>query len=158
VWGRQLPGAQRDIARVARAIAEYQPVVMMARPELRAEVQKACGSEVEVIPLMVDDLWARDTVPLFVEEGDSEEILGVDLNFNEWGNKQEHRNDSKVGRTLLSRYHIPRVEAPFTGEGGSFETDGKGTLLITESSIVNKNRNPGKSRTSWRRRSSGRSG
>lgn len=144
VWGDQLPAVREDIARVARAVAEYEPVVLMARPEQQDAAQRACGSQVEVIPLMVDDLWARDTVPLFVE--DSGRLLGVDLNFSGWGNKQEHRNDAQVGRLLLDKYDVPRTKAPLVAEGGSFETDGEGTLLITESSVVNKNRNPGKSR------------
>ncbi|MCC3779499.1 agmatine deiminase family protein [Streptomyces sp. UNOB3_S3] len=144
VWGRQLPSVREDIARVARAIAEYEPVVLTARPEQRDAAQRACGSQVEVIPLMVDDLWARDTVPVFVE--DARGVLGVDLNFNGWGNKQEHRDDAQVGGTLLAKYDVPRVKAPLVAEGGSLETDGAGTLLVTESSVVNKNRNPGKSR------------
>lgn len=145
VWADQLPSVREDIARVARAVAEYEPVVMMARPEQQAAAQQACGSQVEVIPLMVDDLWARDTVPVFVE--DSHGFLGVDLNFNGWGNKQrEHRDDAQVGRALLAKYDIPRTKAPLVAEGGSFETDGEGTLLVTESSVVNENRNPGRSR------------
>ncbi|MGW4778262.1 agmatine deiminase family protein [Streptomyces filamentosus] len=144
VWEDDLPYVRQDIARVARAIAEYEYVVMMARPDQAAAAQKACGRDVEVIPLAVDDLWARDTVPVFVEEGG--EVVGVDFNFNGWGNKQVHDNDGQVGRKLLAKYKIPREQAPLVAEGGSFETDGEGTLLITESSIVNDNRNPGKSR------------
>lgn len=144
VWGEDLPYVRQDIARIARAVAEYEYVVMMARPEQQAAAQRACGSGVEVIPLAVDDLWARDTVPVFVEEGD--DIVGIDFNFNGWGNKQQHGNDARVARTLLAKYKIPRVQAPLVAEGGSFETDGEGTLLITESSIVNDNRNRGKSR------------
>ncbi|MGW4834377.1 agmatine deiminase family protein [Streptomyces globisporus] len=144
VWGEDLRYVREDIARIARAIAEYEYVVMMARPDQQKAAQRACGSQVEVIPLAVDDMWARDTVPVFVEEGG--EVVGVDFNFNGWGEKQEHTNDARVGRTLLSKYKIPRVEAPLIAEGGSFETDGEGTLLITESSIVNENRNPGLSR------------
>ncbi|MEU3741471.1 agmatine deiminase family protein [Streptomyces sp. NPDC032198] len=144
VWEEDLPYAREDIARVARTIAEYEYVVMLARSDQQKAAQKACGRDVEVIPLAVDDLWARDTVPVFVEQdGD---VVGVDLNFSGWGNKQEHTNDARVGRTLLSEYDIPRRKAPLVAEGGSFETDGEGTLLITESSIVNDNRNPGKSR------------
>ncbi|MGW8887038.1 agmatine deiminase family protein [Streptomyces sp. NPDC055749] len=144
VWGEDLPYVREDIARIARAVADYEYVVMMARPDQQKAAQRACGSQVEVIPLAVDDLWARDTVPVFVEENG--EVIGVDFNFNGWGNKQEHTNDARVGRTLLSTYKIPRVEAPLVAEGGSFETDGEGTLLLTESSIVNENRNPGLSR------------
>ncbi|GEB58104.1 agmatine deiminase family protein [Streptomyces gardneri] len=144
VWEDDLPYVREDIARIARAIGEYEEVVMMARPEQVAAAQRACGRQVEVIPLAVDDLWARDTVPVFVE--DDGKLLGVDFNFNGWGNKQEHTNDAQVGRKLLARYGIPREQAPLVAEGGSFETDGEGTLLVTESSIVNDNRNRGKSR------------
>ncbi|MFC4330376.1 agmatine/peptidylarginine deiminase [Streptomyces andamanensis] len=144
VWGEDLPYVREDIARVARAIAAYEEVVLMARPSQQAAAQKACGSQVEVIPLEVDDLWARDIVPVFVK--DSGKVTGVDFNFNGWGNKQVHRNDARVGRTLLQKYGIPRVQAPLVAEGGSFESDGEGTLLVTESSIVNKNRNPGRTR------------
>ncbi|MDT9687209.1 agmatine deiminase family protein [Streptomyces sp. P9(2023)] len=144
VWEDDLPYVREDIARIARAVGEYEAVVMMARPEQVAAAQRACGSQVEVIPLAVDDLWTRDTVPVFVEEGG--EVVGVDFNFNGWGNKQEHTNDAQVGRKLLAKYGVPREQAPLVAEGGSFETDGEGTLLITESSIVNDNRNRGKSR------------
>ncbi|MCF3123451.1 MULTISPECIES: agmatine deiminase family protein [Streptomyces] len=144
VWEDDLRYVREDIARVARAIAEYEYVVMMARPDQVKAAQKACGRDVEVIPLPVDDLWARDTVPVFVE--DDGKVTGIDFNFNGWGNKQEHTNDGRVGRTLLAEYDIPRKKAPLVAEGGSFETDGEGTLLITESSIVNDNRNRGKSR------------
>ncbi|MFD9127781.1 agmatine/peptidylarginine deiminase [Kitasatospora sp. NPDC059571] len=144
VWGDQLADVRKDIAGLAAAIGAHEPVVLMARPEQQEQAQQACGGDVEVIPLAVDDLWARDTVPLFVEEGGK--VKGVDLNFSGWGNKQEHGNDGKVARTLLERYGIDRIETPVTAEGGSFETDGLGTLVLTESSVVNANRNPGMSR------------
>ncbi|MFF5446513.1 agmatine deiminase family protein [Streptomyces sp. NPDC012888] len=144
VWQEDLRDVREDIARVARNVAEYEAVVMMARPEQADAARRACGNQVEVIGLAVDDLWARDTVPVFVEEGG--EVIGVDFGFNGWGGKQEHRNDGTVGRRLLPRYEVPCVRAPLVGEGGSFETDGEGTLLVTESSLVNENRNPDKSR------------
>lgn len=144
VWGEDLRRVREDVARVARAVAEYEHVVMMAGPEQLAAARKACGRGVEVVPLPVDDLWARDTVPVFVEDGGK--VTGVDLNFNGWGGKQEHTRDARVGRALLAEYGIPRREAPLTAEGGSLETDGEGTLLVTESSVVNDNRNPWKSR------------
>ncbi|MVO88556.1 agmatine deiminase family protein [Streptomyces sp. p1417] len=144
VWAEDLPHVREDIARIARAIGEYEYVVMMARPEHLKAAQKACGRGVEVIPLAVDDLWARDTVPVFVEQDGK--VTGVDFNFNGWGDKQAHANDAKVGAALLAAYDLPRRKAPLVAEGGSFETDGEGTLLVTESSIVNDNRNPGRSR------------
>ncbi|MFJ6103203.1 agmatine deiminase family protein [Streptomyces sp. NPDC092359] len=144
VWEEDLRYVRQDIAAIARAVGEYEAVVMMARPDQVAAAQQACGSQVEVIPLPVDDLWARDTVPVFVEDG--KQLVGIDFNFNGWGGKQAHADDTQVARRLLQKYGIPRERAPLVSEGGSFETDGEGTLLITESSIVNDNRNKGKTR------------
>lgn len=144
IWGPDLGVIRQDIARVARAVAEFEPVVLLATPGQEDAAQRACGAKVEVIPLAVDDLWARDTVSVFVEEGGR--LGGVDLNFNGWGGKQRHANDAKVARSVLTRYGVPRLETPLVAEGGSFESDGAGTLMVTESSVVNDNRNRGKSR------------
>ncbi|MEY9874672.1 agmatine deiminase [Streptacidiphilus sp. MAP12-33] len=145
VWGDQLGAVRADIAGLAKAIARYEPVVLMARPDQADDAQQQAGNDVEVIALQVDDLWARDTGPTFVTGPDGG-IAGVDLNFNGWGNKQTHANDSHVAANLLARYGITRIQAPITGEGGAVETDGDGTLMATESSLVNNNRNPGRSR------------
>ncbi|MFE5581808.1 agmatine deiminase family protein [Kitasatospora sp. NPDC056531] len=144
VWGDQLPGVRQDIASLAQAVAGFEPVVLLARPDQADQARQACGSSVEVLELMVDDLWARDTGPTFVTG--SQGLAGVDFNFNGWGGKQTHANDAKVARTLLDHYGITRLQAPITGEGGGIEVDGEGTLMATESSWVNDNRNPGKSR------------
>ncbi|GAA2814762.1 agmatine deiminase family protein [Kitasatospora paracochleata] len=144
VWGDQLPGVRQDIAGLAQAVAAFEPVVLMARPDQAEQARQSCGSGVEVIELPVDDLWARDTGPTFLTGPGG--LAGVDLNFNGWGNRQTHTEDSQVARTLLDRYGITRIEAPLTGEGGAIEVDGEGTLMATESAWVNDNRNPGRSR------------
>ena len=144
IWGDQLPDVRQDIAGLARAIAGYEPVVLFARPGQDGAAQQACGQDVEVVAMPVDDLWARDTLPVFVHDGSV--LKGVDFNFNGWGNKQEHTNDSRLAAAVLTRYRIPRISTPLVTEGGALETDGQGTLMVTESSIVNSNRNPGKSR------------
>ncbi|MFJ5234117.1 agmatine deiminase family protein [Kitasatospora sp. NPDC088391] len=144
VWGDQLPGVRADIAGLARAIAGHEPVVLMARPDQADQARQQVGSTVEVLELPVDDLWARDSGPTFVTGPGG--LAGVDLNFNGWGNKQTHAEDSQVARRLLEHYGTTRTRAPVTGEGGALEVDGQGTLLATESSWVNANRNPGQSR------------
>ena len=144
IWESDVSVVRQDIAGLARAVAGYESVVLLARAEDVDGAQRACGSGVEVVPIPVDDLWARDTAPVFVAaEG---KVAGVDLNFNGWGSKQPHSNDAGVTRAVLAKYGISRVETWLVGEGGALETDGRGTLMATESSLVNKNRNPGRSR------------
>lgn len=144
IWGEDLPAVQADIARLARAVAGFESVVLLAAPADQDKAQAAVGSEVEVVPIPTDDLWARDTAPVFVQ--DAGKATGIDLNFNGWGGKQRHPNDSRVATAVLERYRLPRAAAPLVAEGGALETDGQGTLLVTESSLVNDNRNPGKDR------------
>ncbi|MER7110653.1 agmatine deiminase family protein [Streptomyces sp. NPDC000229] len=143
-WADWAEEVQGDIARVARTIAGFEPVVLLAAPEEVKAARRACGSGVEVVPVAVDDLWVRDTGPTFVTGPKG--LAGIDFHFNGWGGKQDHRRDAKVARTVLQREGLPRVDAPVTAEGGSLEVDGHGTLMVTESSLVNPNRNPGRSR------------
>ncbi|MFJ4192192.1 agmatine/peptidylarginine deiminase [Kitasatospora sp. NPDC089509] len=144
VWGEQLGAVRKDIASVARAIGGREPLVLLVRPGQEDSARNACGKDVELLSVPVDDLWARDTVPVFVEEGGK--VKGVDFNFSGWGGKQEHANDARIARAVLDKYGVERVATQLVAEGGSFESDGQGTLLITESSIVNANRNPGRDR------------
>ncbi len=144
IWEPDTAGVRRDIAGIARAIADFEPVVLLANPKDVKAAQRACGSQVEVVPIPVDDLWMRDTGPTFVLGGKN--IAGVDFNFNGWGDKQEHTRDAGVAREILAMEKVTRIQAPIVGEGGSIEVDGAGTLMATESSLINDNRNPGKTK------------
>lgn len=144
VWTSDITGVREDIAGIARAIAEFEPVTLLANARDVEHAERACGSGVTVAPIPVDDLWMRDTGPNFVLG--TQGVAGVALNFNGWGDKQTHDLDGHVARRILESTHIRGLRAPITGEGGGIEVDGRGTLLATESCWVNDNRNPGQSR------------
>ena len=57
--------------------------------------------------------------------------------------KQSHNNDKTVAAQILSNVNIERVTSSLTLEGGGIEVDGLGTAIITESCVLNDNRNPG---------------
>ncbi|WP_163367876.1 agmatine deiminase family protein, partial [Klebsiella aerogenes] len=67
-----------------------------------------------------------------------------DFNFNGWGDKQQHAKDARLAAFAAKKYGVaqPRRSA-LVGEGGGIEVDGRGTGIMTESSWVNANRNPG---------------
>ncbi|MFE7394584.1 agmatine deiminase family protein [Streptomyces sp. NPDC057582] len=50
------------MAGIARAIARFEPVIMVAESGKAAREQ--CGSGVTVIEYPVNDCWARDTGPI----------------------------------------------------------------------------------------------
>ncbi len=133
-----------DVLGLARAIAEHEPVSLLADPSEAPAVRRLAGSGVTVVAHSVDDLWARDSGPVFVHTENG--LAAIDFNFNGWGGKQEHTRDAGVARRVAQEAGAVHVVAPLTAEGGALEVDGEGTLLATESSLVNGNRNPGKTR------------
>ncbi|GEB56037.1 agmatine deiminase family protein [Streptomyces gardneri] len=145
IWPGKLSGVQADIARIARTIAKYEPVVMCANPGSAAKARSMCGSTVTVISsIPVDDCWMRDTGPVFRTDGRGG-LDAVGLNFNGWGDKQAHRKDARVAERIAGYVGVPITYADLVGEGGAIEQDGAGTLMATRSSLVNRNRNPGMS-------------
>lgn len=150
IWFSALPGVRADIARLARAIARFEPVAMVARPDQAAEATKACGKDVEIVQIVNDDCWMRDMGPVFLVNGRGG-LAGLDMNFNGWGNNQVHPNDHKVAREVLARLGVRRFVTPFVAEGGALEFNGAGTVMATESSIIEPNRNPGKSKATLTR-------
>jgi agmatine deiminase len=142
LWGDGLAGAKRDYAAVARAVAAFEPVLMVAPDGARADVQRRCGHGVDVVELPIDDSWIRDSGPIFVT-GAGGRRAGVDFGFNGWGGKfLPCERDDALPRALLGHLGIDRFEAPFVLEGGSICVDGEGTLITTEQCLLNPNRNP----------------
>ncbi|MBO9685268.1 MAG: agmatine deiminase family protein [Mitsuaria chitosanitabida] len=143
VWGRALLRPVREhLAGIARAIAAFEPVRLFAREEDVALARRLCGAGVEVLAQPVDDLWMRDTGPVFVRDRRGR-MAGVDFNFNGWGGKQVHAHDAEVAAAVADEVGVTRLESALVLEGGGIEVDGQGTAIITESCVLNANRNPG---------------
>jgi agmatine deiminase len=145
-WGNLegLSRAKAATARVAQAIAEFEPVIMAARPEDVFEAQQACGPLIEIFETALDDSWARDIGPSFLA---GPERAGVAWQFNAWGDKYEtYANDRQFATHVLAQRHARRFSAPLICEGGAIHVDGEGTLMTTEQCLLNPNRNPGLAR------------
>ena len=134
---------QETIGRLAAAISEHEPVSMLAAVEHHALAARLCGPRVDLVDIPTDDMWARDSGPVFLRDGAGGTAL-LDLNFNGWGGKQQHDRDTRVSSAIAQELGCPRFEAEVVGEGGGIEFDGEGTLILTESCWVNDNRNPGR--------------
>jgi agmatine deiminase len=143
IWGQKLlPEVQNNLATIAKAIAHYEPVSMLVRQEDYEIAAQRCGSSVNLVVSTLDDLWIRDTGPVFVKD-DLGNLGGIDFNFNGWGKKQDHGKDAKVSKFVIQQSGVQSINTQLVLEGGGIEVDGKGTAIITESCVLNKNRNPG---------------
>ena len=144
VWGNKLlPEVQRNLATIALTIARFEPVSMLVREADLPIAQRLMGKNaaITLIPCPLDDLWMRDTGPVFVQAAKGERAA-VDFNFNGWGGKQTHQFDAKVAAFVASKAQVKRITSKLVLEGGGIEVDGQGTAIITESCVLNANRNP----------------
>ncbi|MFI5638458.1 agmatine/peptidylarginine deiminase [Streptomyces goshikiensis] len=154
LWGPAFEAAKQEYAAVARAIAAFEPVLMIAAPGLAEEARAACGTGtgtgvievIEVIELPIDDSWLRDSGPLFAHDEHGARV-GIDFRFNAWGEKHHPWTaDDKLASLLLDRLGTPRVHSSMILEGGAVTVDGEGTLITTEQCLLHPNRNPRMSR------------
>lgn len=142
VWGEHFRATKREFAAVAHAIRQFEPLTMVVGATDEAEARSMLGSDIELLVAPIDDSWARDSGPSFLIDHDGG-LAGVDLRFNAWGGKYHpHCADDALAARILESCDAFRIASPLVGEGGGICVDGLGTMLTTESCLLNANRNP----------------
>ncbi|PHH75602.1 hypothetical protein CDD82_4374 [Ophiocordyceps australis] len=149
-----LAKATQEVTIIAQAIAHFQPVSLYVDAE-RYEEAEGTLADIET-PFKISlkkvegdgmDLWLRDFGPTFViqdKDGDKR-IVGLDYNYNGLGGSNPTPATCEFAKKVLGERSMERIETSIVAEGGALQVDGDGTLLATKSSILNDNRNPGKS-------------
>ena len=147
IYGDLMPAAEDAHAQVARAIAEYEPVSMIANPgPAAARAAELCGGRVEIVELPIDDSWFRDSGPIYVTDGEGARVA-TDWTFNGWGTKYTpFDQDALVAGRWAEHAGHPSRRIPMVLEGGALTVDGEGTLVTTVQGLMHPNRNPGLTR------------
>ncbi len=89
--------------------------------------------------------WCRDHGPIFLvrDHGGQRERAVVDWGYNAWGNKYPPFDlDDAIPQHVAQLRELPLFTPGMVLEGGSIDVNGLGTLLTTESCLLNPNRNP----------------
>ena len=140
-------------AQMAAAIALFEPLRVLVKQadqieDVRAMIREAARDEatmsrVDLFHLDTNDSWIRDHGPIFVNRMDGPGQIALDWKFNSWGEKYGAFDlDDVVPQKLGARYGFDVIEPGIVLEGGSIEPNGTGTLMTTESCLLNRNRNP----------------
>ena len=143
-WQPYLDDINRTMTEVVRAIAPHEEVLIVAPFESDVPEEVRRMDEVSIFECPTDDTWARDHGPITLLGG--ERPLWLDFQFNGWGRKFPADYDNAITMKLWAL-------GPFFGqvdfenhddfvlEGGSIETDGKGTIFTTGCCLLAPNRN-----------------
>src|SRR2546423_1455579 len=115
-----------------------------ARAVLDALPQQECITYYEI---PTNEPWCRDHGPIFLTRDIDPKLAIVDWDYNAWGNKYPPFDlDEVVPTRVADILKVPVYHPHMILEGGSIEVNGAGTLLTSESCLLNKNRNPKLSR------------
>ncbi|MGB3618169.1 MAG: agmatine deiminase family protein, partial [Catalinimonas sp.] len=144
-WGPLLDRVTPTFVRLAEEISRRQPLLVVCDDEARVRpLLRDCPPQhLHLYELPSNDTWARDHGGLVVLEGTAARVL--DFMFNGWGLKFAADRDN----LLTGRLHaagafggVPLLRPPLVLEGGSVDTDGRGTVLTTAECLLSPNRNP----------------
>ncbi|MBI3876959.1 MAG: agmatine deiminase family protein [Verrucomicrobia bacterium] len=89
--------------------------------------------------------WCRDHGPVFLvrDRAGHRERAVVDWRYNAWGEKYPpYELDDAIPQHVAKLRGLPLFSSDMILEGGSIEVNGRGTLITTESCLLNPNRNP----------------
>ncbi len=141
------------LIRMATAIAESEILrINISSPEQEREVRSlltpvAPMERIEFYDIPTNEPWCRDHGPIFLKRSTPPSLAINDFGYNAWGGKYPpFEEDDVVPTTIARRLNLPLFEPGFILEGGSVDPNGEGTLLTTESCLLNPNRNPSFSR------------
>lgn len=148
-----LASAEAVFVNIAVQVSQHEKVLIVCRDSdhkhhIAAQLSTASAIEknVSFATAPSNDTWARDHGPLTVI--DHGKPLLLDFQFNGWGGKHPAQLDNDITAQLDGQdcFRCPVQPVDFILEGGSIETDGKGTLL-TNSCLLTGTRNRGYSQT-----------
>lgn len=141
--------AKKVFSQIARQLSCGEKVYILAGEngyeEAFCEFEK--DENIIVLKIETDDAWARDVGPTFVKN-ETGCVRGIDWQFNAWGGKvdglyPEWEKDNACAAAVCKALGYDCYDAQdFVLEGGSIHSDGEGTLLVTESCLLSKGRNP----------------
>jgi agmatine deiminase len=151
-------------AEIARVIAEHEHVHILCHDEATEEqawhalqMHEVRKSRFHLHRCATDRVWLRDSAPTMVHDATGAVRL-VNWDFNAWAKYDNFAHDRKIGAMIAEQTGLPRDEpmrAVGKGrvvlEGGGIETDGRGTMLVTEEWLLTdvQVRNPGFTRDDY---------
>ena len=145
-WAYMLDEVKQCFIEIAKAVTADE-LLLVVTPDsavTKTEFEHA-GIDLEKVKfytMPTNDTWARDFGPLAINEAGRLKFL--DFKFNAWGMKFAADKDNLINSNLdlNGAFCCPLVNRnEFVLEGGSVESDGRGTILTTSGCLSSKNRN-----------------
>lgn len=146
IWRDYAKYAQQLLLDAIKIISKHEKVFLVTNRILDSHIQEQLNSNIEIIKADYDDIWARDISPFFPTINGR--MYGICFGFNAWGGIDEGSyfpwdKDAAFGNAICDYLDIQSIPVDLIMEGGALIHNGEGLAIVTESVLLNKNRNPG---------------
>ncbi len=160
-WAPYLDDIVRMEVEIARNVTAHENLLIVTpNPEevrriLESVLSEGCMQKVSICAMPTNDTWARDHAAITLLEKSSGHSSGngkarlLDFRFNGWGEKFPADKDNMITSSLWDKGAFAQYYADaeledcldFVLEGGSIESDGKGTVFTTSMCLLAPHRN-----------------
>ena len=150
-WRMNAEPAQAVFKQVIQTIAKYEPVIVGVNKSQYLHLLEMNMPNVQIVEISNNDSWIRDTGATFVTDGQGR-MRAVDFKFNAYGglvngiyfpwDQDDYIAPKMAAIEGVDYYHL----TDFVLEGGAVHSDGEGTILTTEETLLDPGRNPNMSK------------
>lgn len=154
-WPGKLQEAQNAVIEIVRHLSRYELVNLFIPKsqsigEVRSRLIEQGVSEGRLLihSLETDRTWLRDSAPTMVFSGSKKIWLAWE--FNAWAKYDNYKLDALIPEYISKESSVEIVLPIYNNkhvvlEGGAIESDGKGTIIVTEECLLSEvqERNPG---------------
>ncbi len=141
-WNYMLDEVSQCFVEIAKSASRFQDVLVICDDIQRVKSYFQTSENIWFVQVESNDTWARDHGGITIVNNGKTEIQ--DYIFNGWGKKFEAGLDNQITKKLFEKgvFENSLLKSfDFVLEGGSLESDGKGTILTTAECLLSKNRN-----------------
>ena len=145
-WAYMLDEVVACFVNIADEITKRQNLLVVCADKLKVKnyLKHLPQSRIKYVQIPSNDTWVRDHGAITVLKNEKPYVL--DFTFNGWGLKFPANLDNQINIQLFDKKVFPKEvgyknRKNFILEGGSIESDGRGTILTTSECLLSENRN-----------------
>ena len=97
--------------------------------------------------IKTDRIWLRDSGPIFITNKIDKKKLILNFSFNGWSKYSNYKNDNKINDSISKITNFKKIDPivkkegkikKIIMEGGAFDINGSGSILLTEECLLSK--------------------
>ena len=97
--------------------------------------------------IKTDRIWLRDSGPIFITNKVEKKKVILNFGFNGWSKYKNYKNDNKINNSISKIANFKKIDPiikkkgrirKIIMEGGAFDVNGSGTILLTEECLLSK--------------------